>query len=536
MNKLLSILKATVTEDFNRTKFRKKKSKNIFAFILKMFLVFFIVSSILGSVAMYAYVLGEKLVPVGLTYVMLGIFSLVTIIAIFMEGMYRAGSVLFDSKDNDMLLSMPIKKSTIVASRLIRFIAFEYIWTLVIMVPTVAVYEYLAKTDIYFYISTIVFALVIPIIPIIIASIFGYFTKLISSRFKKKNIIQIFLMLVLTVGIMQISFFFQTYLTKIAENAKSINDMISKIYYPLGLYIDSVIKFDSIKLLILFFGNILIVIVFVYLFSLGYYKTISKLSENYSNSKYKLNKKEKIKSSGATYALFKKELKRYISSPMYFFNTAFGAIMILLAGGYLIIKNPTTLVLEGQNLTFLLKYIPQGLMLFFAFTFGVSCTTAASISLEGKSFWLIKSMPVKEIKIFISKILVNLLILLPAGYLVIIATSIRFGFSGFEILMLFISSTVMALFISITGLFINLMFPRLNFKSDVEIVKQSASVMITILAGLIPVIVISIVLAKFHITNINMFTVIATAGILVITAAMYIILNTYGVKKFRELN
>lgn len=539
MNKLISILKATFTEDFNRNKFRKnqkKSSKNILGIILKTILVVFIVTSVLGYVGAYAYLLADELSPMHLTYVMLSMFSIVAIITVFMEGIYRSGAVLFDSKDNDMLLSMPIKKSTILASRLIRFISFEYLWTLIIMIPTIAVYEYFEKTNIYFYISTIVFVLIMPIIPTIISSIIGYFMKLISARFKRKNVIQTFLYLVLSIGIFASSMYIQKYIEKILENAKSINDMISKIYYPLGVYISTISEFSLVKVLGLAIGNILLVIAFIYIFSLGYYKTISKLSENYSNSNYKLDKVKEGKQNGVTYALFKKELARFASSPIYIFNTAFGAIMILLAGGYLVIKSPTTLVLDGQNLTFLLKYLPEAIILFFGFTYGVSSTTSSSVSLEGKSFWFTKSLPVKETKIFISKILVNLLVLLPASFIVIVATAIKFKFSIFDITMLTISSIVMALFIAIMGLVVNLTWPRLNFKSDAQIVKQSASVMITILVGLMPVGAAVAILNIFDISNINMYVIFATLTMAVITGVMWTVLNTYGVKKFRELS
>lgn len=539
MNKLISILKTTFTEDFNKTKFKKNKkasSKTILGILLKTILVIFIVTSVLGYIGAYAYLLADKLAPMHLTYVMLSMFSIIAIMVVFMEGIYRSGAVLFESRDNDMLLSMPIKRSTILASRLIRLISFEYLWTLMVMIPAIGVYEYFEKTDIYFYISTIVFVIIMPIIPTIVSSIIGYFMKLISARFKKKNIIQIFLYLILSLGIFASSIYLQVYIQKILENAKSINDIILKIYYPLGLYVSTISEFSLVKVIGLGVGNIALVVTFIYIFSLGYYKTMSKLSENYSRSNYKLDSKKEGKSKGVTYALFRKELSRFASSPIYLFNTAFGAIMILLAGGYLVVKSPTTLVIDGEDLTFLLKSIPEAIMLFFAFTYGVSCTTASSISLEGKSFWVTRSLPVKETKIFISKILVNLLVLLPVSYIVIIATAIKFKFSMFDISMLFISSTIMALFISIVGLVINLTWPRLNFKSDAQIVKQSASVMITILVGLLPIGAIIASIKIFDVSNINKFVLIVTTIMAVITYVLWKVLNTYGVKKFRELS
>ncbi len=539
MNKLISILKATFIEDLNRTSLKKNKKKNskiIIFSIVKIVLILFISVTILGSMGFYAYLLAKPLAAVKLTYVMLSMFSMVAIIVVFMEGIYRSGATLFDSRDNDMLLSMPIKKSTILATRLIRLISFEYLWTFIIMIPTIAVYEYFEETSIYFYISTVAFLFIMPIIPTIAASVIGYFVKLISAKFKKKNIVQIILDLILVIIMFVSSIYIQVYIEKILENAKSINDIIMKIYYPLGLYIETIMEFSLFKIIALVAANIMLVISFIYLFSLGYYKIISKLSESYSRGNYELKGVKNSKVQGVTTALLKKELARYLSSPIYIFNTAFGAIMILFGGAYLIIKSPTTLIIDGEDLTFLLKSLPEALMLFFTFTYGVSCATASSISLEGKSFWITRSLPVKETKIFISKILVNLLILLPASFIVIIGVSIKFSFSLFDITMLSLVSIIMSLFISITGLVVNLTWPRLNFKSDVQIVKQSISVIVSILVGILPIVIICGTLIIFKISNINMFVVISTGVMAIITIAMWVVLNTYGAKKFRELN
>lgn len=539
MNKLISLIKATIREDFNKNNFkrekREKKIHDTLMGLVKTFLIVFIATSVIGTICAYAYLLGQALVKLNLTYIMLSVFSMITIIIVFMEGVYRSGSVLFDSKDNDMLLSMPIKKSTIVGSRLIRFILFEYIWTLLIMIPAVIMYAYFEKTNIYFYISTIIFLITLPIIPTIAASIIGYFIKLISSRFKKKNIVQTIFSLLFTVSIFLISIYLQIYIKNIMKEISNINDLILKIYYPLGVYIQMLFKFSLFKIFMLLLGNVLLVILFIYLFSFRYFKIISKLSENYAKSNYKLNK-EDGKTRSATYALFRKELSKYLSSSIYLINTSLSTIMIIGVGLYFGIKAPTTLIINGQDLTVMLKYLPKALMMFFAAAYIMSSTTALSISIEGKSFWITKSLPVKETKIFISKILIYLFMILPVSYITIIIMSIRFKFEIFDIILLFVFTTIMAIFVSMYGLIINLTWPKLNFKSEAQVVKQSLSVVITMLVGILIIGIIAITLVIFKPINLNLFATVTTGIIGIITAIMWIVLKTYGVRKFKELN
>ena len=44
---------------------------------------------------------------------MISIFIILVTILTFMEGIYKSQGILFDAKDNDLLFSLPIKKSQI---------------------------------------------------------------------------------------------------------------------------------------------------------------------------------------------------------------------------------------------------------------------------------------------------------------------------------------------------------------------------------------------------------------------------------------
>ena len=58
----------------------------------------------------------------------------------------------------------------------------------------------------------------------------------------------------------------------ITQNANSINEVITKIYYPAGLYINLIQNFNILDLVILFAINIIPAILFVYVASIFYFK------------------------------------------------------------------------------------------------------------------------------------------------------------------------------------------------------------------------------------------------------------------------
>ena len=137
--KTISLLKAILSENMNLFNYQtKKNSKKITKVLIPIFL--FII--VCFSVGIYAFALGKLLHKVNLTYIMLSIFIASVSMLAFIEGIYKSQGILFEAKDNDLLLSLPIKKSTILFSRIFKLLVFEYLYNLLFLLPAFAVYIY----------------------------------------------------------------------------------------------------------------------------------------------------------------------------------------------------------------------------------------------------------------------------------------------------------------------------------------------------------------------------------------------------------
>ena len=110
MSKIISLLKAVMSQDMNlfRYKFKKKSSK-IANILFPIFLAIFVMAGIGTYAVMFAY----ELAPLKLTHVILTMYIIFTVVITMIEGIYKTQGILFDSKDSDLLFSLPIKKSTI---------------------------------------------------------------------------------------------------------------------------------------------------------------------------------------------------------------------------------------------------------------------------------------------------------------------------------------------------------------------------------------------------------------------------------------
>ncbi len=166
---------------YSAKKNSSKLNKTLFPIIL-----FIIVCMSIGT---YAYIIGEKLAPFNLTYIMVSMFVMIVTIMTFIEGIYKSQGILFESKDNDLLFSLPIKKKTILLSRISSILIYNFILGLFIIAPGLYVYIInIALTPKIVIIITLL-TLFSSIIPTILASLFGYLIALITSKSKKKNIV-----------------------------------------------------------------------------------------------------------------------------------------------------------------------------------------------------------------------------------------------------------------------------------------------------------------------------------------------------------
>ena len=275
MKKLVSLLKAAMSQDMSLFKTRTKNESKI----RKMILPIFLALVVMLSVGTYAAMFAEELAPMNLTYIILTMFIMLTSLLTLIEGIYKSQGILFETKDNDLLFSLPISKSKIFFTRVFKLITFQLLYNSLFILPAIVVYAIYERPNISFYLLSLVMLVLLPIIPTIVGCIIGYIIKGVTSKFRARNIMQVILTTIMLLFIFYASFNMQGMLANIAQNANSINEVITKIYYPAGLYINLIQNFNLSDLVILLAINIIPAIIFIYVASIFYFKITSKLTE-----------------------------------------------------------------------------------------------------------------------------------------------------------------------------------------------------------------------------------------------------------------
>ena len=533
MKKLISLLRAGLSQDMSMFKYNTAKNSSK---LKKAIFPVFLFAVIAFSLSVYIYMIAGPLHKINLTYIMLSmVLALVTILT-FMSGIYKSQGILFEAKDSDLLFSLPIKRSSILFLRIFKLILFQYLYNLMFLLPAFIVYIIFEHPGLDFYLISLLMTLLIPLLPTVVSSLVGYLVKTISSKFKAKKVIQTVLSTIVFLVIYILSLRMNDFIENIATQATSINDMLTKIYYPIGAYIELITNFNILTLIKLILISIIPLIIFIYIGSKFYFKIVFNSKETQTKSK-KLKATDLKEKKTPLKALTIKELKRYFSSPVYMFNTCFGLILILVMSCFLFLKGETAFKDALKSMDFdintTINYLFYSLVLFASM---LTSITSSSISLEGKTINITKSLPVSEKTILKSKILMSLVIELPFILLSNLLFIIKFTPSITYIITILLLSLIAPTLTAIIGLLINLKYPKLNFSSDTEVVKQSISSMISVFTGM-SLAIISIFGVGYFSDNYSLTTLmlIHTLLLTLITFVLYKLLMKIGPGEYRKL-
>ena len=283
--------------------------------------------------------------------------------------------------------------------------------------------------------------------------------------------------------------------------------------------------------------NIILFFVFCLILSKGYKNIINRLKEI-----KKVKKKGEVKfekTNDITITLIKKEFRRYISIPVYVVNTFFGMILLILFAGSTIFIDKTTIINElfntSQDAQMGLTIFPFIIMVI-AFTMLMSNTAGSSISLEGKNLWILKTLPVDIKKVLKSKVLFNILVILPISIISLVIVFFTFNLTLTELLIGILFEILISIFVGEFGIIINLKYPKINYINETQVVKQSLSSFLCVMLPMVVIMVMPIIyfIASYTI-SINVFVMIICGILLLINALFYLLINTWGVKKFNKL-
>ena len=528
MKKLYSLIRACMTSDMNIFKVNQKHATGF----KKIFIPVFLSLAFMFAIWSNAHLIFEKVAPMHLQYIVLSLFVFITSIMTLIEGVYKSGPLLFNCKDDQLLLSLPIKRSTIVFVRVFKFYIFELLFNSLFIIPLIAAYLRWAESiEWTFFLTSFVMIILLPIIPIVISCIIGVIISSLASRFKFKNFIQIVSTMLVLLLVLLISYYMDNFYEYVAKHATSINDMISKIYYPAGVYANLVTNFNIKDLLVFIAINIGLFALLIFVLSKVYFKINSRLKSIATTKKVKISSIV-IKSKSASMSLIKKELNMFI------INAGFGLVLFLIMSIYTSIKYDNVLSIYKEAFqTNTLNQTSLIILLLLLFASFMTSITNSLISLEGRNINILKSLPVKTKTILMAKIYACLIITTPILLLGDIILFVRLKIKLIEMILLLLLSVLVPLVSHFIGLIINLKFPKLDAENSTEVVKQSTSSFISVMLGMLLLLGnIMLIIKMIKVLCISLILLILTGAYIIIDLCLYLYLSYKSVEDFNSLS
>lgn len=461
----------------NQVRFGKDaKKKNRLMLLMITFLLLGIMLIFYAGVFAYGLIAAgmEKIIP---AYAL----TVVSLMILFFS-VYKAGSIIFQMKSYEMLISLPITPAAIVVSRFLTMYVQNTVMGMFIFLPIMGVYGVMVKPGAGFYIMMLFGGILLPLIPMTIATSIGALILAVSSRMKHKNLVNILLNLIVVIGILAASALFGASAGELqmsdADLMRNLGEILERelfsLYPPARLFSEGAAE-GKILSFLAFAG--LSVGIFLLMTALIQWKFVTICTAINARSARKNYQMQELSQKSPLLALYKRELKRYFASSIYVLNTMIGCIlMVVLAVGVLISGTA-----EIEQMMGLSGKITKVLPMVLAFACGLSPTTVSSVSMEGKQWWIAKSLPVSTGQLINSKVMVNLTIALPCYFVTEIILFFAMDMSVTERIFLFVIPLVYIFYATVLGIVINLKMPSFQWESEAAVVKQSGAVLLAML-------------------------------------------------------
>lgn len=445
---------------------------------------------------------------------MVVIYSLIVLLLTFL----KSSGALVGLKDYDMVMSLPVNNTSVVLSRLTMLYIMNLVIGIIALIPAIIVYSMNTSVVIGDFFVLFVALLLTPIIPMIIALAIGIVIVAVSSKSKHNNIFALLFSIIGILLFVYVSSKLQTMDTsQIADISTMLINYFNQFYPPSFLFSKALLYNDGVSLGLFVLSSFITLLAFVAVISQFYKQLNTRAFSHHTGKDFRLGD---LTVSSPFMALYKRELARFFSCTIYALNSCIVIILLLVISIMSVFYLPDVIVEQLEALG-IMSVFEAVIPLVVSVLVCICCTTSASLSLEGKSRWIMCSIPVKAITVFNAKILVNLTVVLPILWISLVLLRFAFPQTAIQTIFLFVTPTIYALFISIIGMLLNVKYPRYDWTSEYYAVKGGAvSVLATIGVGLV-LSAVPVYLCIFFRDHAQFIVITVTVFIAIITFIAY---------------
>ncbi len=462
-------------------------------------------------------------------YAVPAVFTTFSMLLTLITTVSYAKTLLYEAKDYEMLFSLPLTGGVIVAAKLATLYTLDLLFSMALMLPCGIFYGIFASPAVSFYLFYFILIFFVPLIPILAASVLSAIFSLIASRFRRAQLVTILLYAVFLCGVMSVSFTVgsSTGEGMLSEMFAGLLAAIKPWYPPIAWFYEATVNGSALAAL-LFIGVSLACFAVVALVIGKFY---GKFHEIFRPRTVRRQYKAAEKSSNVMLALMKKDWKRLTSSAGVFMNQLVGLLMLVVFAVMFSIQD------FGAELGDAAEIFGVLFPFIFAMAASMVMDTSTAISLEGKTFPLMKSLPIRPKTYLYSKLALHMALCAPVIVLCGIGVSVANRLPIICAAACIVIPLCYAYSSGVVGLLINLKKYKFDWTSELMVAKNSLPIMLTTFGGMILSIVPMVIAIFLCAMGMPLAVVLGFFMALAVTVAvaMTVLLNCIGEKLFLKI-
>jgi len=478
----------------------------------------------------------DLLISAGQPDVFLTIVFLFCMLITLFFGLFQVIGNLYFAKDAQFLSSLPIKQYTVFAVKLTLTLIYELITLLPFALGALIIFGIKTSANLWFYLKSIPIIFTLPIIPMLISTLFAMFFMRFTALSKYRDFLTIVGSILLFVAIMyanqKINYMFLSSKTEeimsgLLKGSINLSDIIGSVFPPVILATKAILNTGMSwmpSMIIYLLSTAVFVFIIILLSTKVYYKGLTAQNET-AQPLGKAKRPIRGKQQGIITSVFIKEWRMLLRIPVYAIN-GLTSVFILPIMIFIMAGNNS---IQEANIGQILNMLKDGkdmlsvliITAMFSFIVGINPAASTVYSREGENYYFLKSLPISQRQLLTGKLLFSisidiLAIILTAATLYYFLPLAVWNYIGAIILSLLISIATSALNIAVD--FKN---PKLEWTSHQQAIKQNFNSLIGMLLSLALLIVLGFISAFLYqkienqiillITILTLFTIITAA-------------------------
>ena len=406
----------------------------------------------------------------------LALALLITLTLTLFGSIFPTKTQIFDSKDNELLISMPIPPKYIFISRLVFLLIINYLLESIVLVPAIICFAIFTGFTLMGFIFTLLVFILVPFLTLSVSSLLAWLISLIASKIKNKTFVTVFLFAI----------FFGAYMFGAGMiGSFSESDIVTvdlsgfKNAPVIGWGARAMTYGEAVPFLLFLLCCIAPAILAYLLLNRSFIKILTT-KKGSVKVKYK-EKDEKVSSVFST--LIKKEMRRFGTSSAYILNEGMGILMVIIFTVMICVAIvPIKADIIDTGMDFILPVIAFSVV---AFGSSMIMISAPSISLEDKNLWILQSLPIPPRSILLAKVCCHIIIGLPACVISCIILGVALELSVLDTVAITLAICAVVAFGAYFGMLLGLCFPKFDWQNENVALKQGFAVFGAMFGGML---------------------------------------------------